>query len=115
MHFQRSLIRIVKGPAGGFLASLGIAAVLGGVALATPSQPIADLASHRPDVIAAAPLGSDPLPVGTGTVVSTGGLQTDADPPGRAPALDDPSAPGAGHGSTGEPRQPTPGPSTGAN
>jgi hypothetical protein len=54
-HFQRSLIRIVKGPAGGFVASLGVAAVLGGVALATPSQPIADLASHRPDLIAAAP------------------------------------------------------------
>jgi hypothetical protein len=100
-RFQRSLIRIVKGPAGGFVASLGIAAVLGGVALASPSQPIADLAAHHPDVIAAAPLGTDPMPVGTGMVIPRGGLQSDADPTGRGPSIHDPasgSEASSGHG-----------------
>ena len=62
------------------MASLGIAAILGGVALATPAPPIAAVADHHPDVIAAGPLGNDPMPVGEGVFVPTGGLHTDADP-----------------------------------
>jgi hypothetical protein len=86
-----TLIRIVKGPTGGFLASLGIAAVLGGVALASPAPPIASVADHQTEVIAAAPLGADPtsntalaLQVST----ATGGVQTEADPSGRGAPVD---------------------------
>ena len=86
-----SLIRIVKGPTGGFLASLGIAAVLGGVALASPAPPIADVTGHPAEVVAADPLGSYPASsavVASGVPTVTGGVQTDADPTGRGPALD---------------------------
>ena len=111
-RLRHGLIRIVKGPTGGFLASLGIAAVLGGVALATPAPPVADVTGHHGDVVAAAPLGS--YPTSDGAVVSgdptvTGGVQTDADPTGRGPALDPtaggPNTPngglGPGDGSSG--------------
>lgn len=89
-RLQRSLIRIVKGPTGGFLASLGIAAVLGGVALATPSPPIAAVTAHHSDVIVAAPLGSSPTPTraaASAVATPSGGVQTDADPTGRGPAM----------------------------
>jgi|1186.fasta_scaffold00301_2 hypothetical protein len=83
---QHTLIRIIKGPTGGFLASLGIAAVLGGVALATPAPPVAAVTDHHPDVISAVPLGT-PIPVSAGTLVATGGMHTDADPTGRGSAI----------------------------
>jgi hypothetical protein len=86
-----TLIRIVKGPTGGFLASLGIAAVLGGVALASPAPPIAAVMDPQTEVIAAAPLGADAtsntalaLQVST----ATGGVQTEADPSGRGAPVD---------------------------
>lgn len=90
-RLQDSLIRIIKGPTGGFLASLGIAAVLGGVALASPAPPIADVTGHHVEVVAADPLGSYPTSSGvvaSGVATVTGGVQTDADPTGRGPALD---------------------------
>ncbi|HEX3298732.1 MAG TPA: hypothetical protein VHW68_01305 [Actinomycetota bacterium] len=99
-RLQRSLIRIVKGPTGGFLASLGIAAVLGGVALATPAPPIASVPDHHPDVIAADPFGSYPTSnvvyVSSGPTPS-GGVQTAADPTGRGPVLDPPGDHGSGN------------------
>ena len=85
-RFRRGLIRIVKGPTGGFLASLGIAAILGGVALASPAPPIAAVGSHPTVVVAAAPLGAD----GSGTAaasVASGGVRTEDDPSGRGPAV----------------------------
>jgi hypothetical protein len=86
---QHGLIRIVRGPTGGFLASLGIAALLGGVALATPAPPIATVTDHRPDVIVAAPL--DSYPTSSGEVMSapspSAGVHTDADPTGRGPGI----------------------------
>lgn len=102
---QRTLIRIVKGPTGGFLASLGIAAVLGGVALATPAPPIASVPDHHPDAIAADPFGS--YPTSNGVVVSSvatssGGMRTDADPTGRGPVFDPPAnGSGGAHGRPG--------------
>jgi hypothetical protein len=95
-RLQRSLSRIVKGPTGGFLASLGIAAVLGGVALATPAPPIASVTAHHPDVIVVGPLGS--YPTSAGSVVSgmpspSGGVHSDADPTGRGPATEPHGAP----------------------
>jgi hypothetical protein len=90
-RLQHGLIRIVKGPTGGFLASLGIAAVLGGVALATPAPPVADVPGHHGEVVAAAPLGSSPTwggSVVSGDPTETGGVQTDADPTGPRQMLD---------------------------
>jgi hypothetical protein len=93
-RLQRSLIRIIKGPTGGFLASLGIAAVLGGVALASPAPPIASVPDHHPDMITAAPFASYPTSNGadaSSVPTPSGGVLTAADPSGRGPALDPPS------------------------
>src|SRR4051794_41938713 len=88
---QHPLIRIIKGPTGGFLASLGIAAVLGGVALATPAPPVAAVTDHHPDVISAGPLGA-PIPLSAGDLVGGRGVGTHTPPtrtggaiPRRAP------------------------------
>src|SRR4051794_41672873 len=89
---QHPLIRIIKGPTGGFLASLGIAAVLGGVALATPAPPVAAVTDHHPDVISAVPLGT-PIPVSAGNLVGARGIHNHPPPnrpgapvPGRPPS-----------------------------
>jgi hypothetical protein len=87
-RFQRGLIRIVKGPTGGFLASLGIAAILGGVALASPAPPIAAVGSHPAVVVAAAPLGGDAPSASAASAVASGGVRTEDDPSGRGLAVD---------------------------
>jgi hypothetical protein len=46
-RLQQELIRIVKGPTGGLLMSLGLAALLGGVAMAAPGGAFAPGAEHR--------------------------------------------------------------------
>jgi hypothetical protein len=98
-RFQRGLIRIVKGPTGGFLASLGIAAILGGVALASPAPPIAAVGSHPMVVVAAAPLGADGSGTATAPSVASGGVRTEDDPSGRGPAVPGTGGSGSADGS----------------
>jgi hypothetical protein len=103
-RFQRGLLRIVKGPTGGFLASLGIAAILGGVALASPAPPIAAVGRHPP-VVVAAPLGGDAPDVSAAAPAASGGVRTEDDPSGRGPAID-PATGGSGPGHVGGPGGP---------
>lgn len=106
-RFQRGLIRIIKGPTGGFLASLGIAAILGGVALASPAPPIPTEGGHPTGVVAAAPLGGNPTGASAALPIASGGVHTDDDPSGRGSAV----APGKGGTVPGDPN--TGGPSAG--
>jgi hypothetical protein len=55
-QIQRGFIRILKGPTGGLLASLALAAFLGGVALAAPGMtptPLAEAGRHEGTDVAA--------------------------------------------------------------
>jgi hypothetical protein len=96
------LIGIIKGPVGGFLASLGIAAILGGVALAAPAPPPAAVGSHPVTVVAAAPLGGEDPGAPAMTPIASGGVRTEDDPSGRGHAVG-PGIDGSGPGHPGGP------------
>src|SRR4051794_12083690 len=96
-ELHRRLIRILKGPTGGLLTSLALAAFLGGVAIAEPGQSLAPVSEHHGNAEAA---GTPVQGLSAGAGASAGQSHdvatTDVRPRVRPPVPGHASSPGQG-------------------
>jgi hypothetical protein len=83
-ELHRRLIRIMKGPTGGLLTSLALAAFLGGVALAAPGPSLEPASEHHGDVAAGAPVEGPidaGIAIGQGYDAGTSNVRSGVQPP----------------------------------